>query len=496
MKAKAAILIIVYLISQNIAFAKKADAPKRFVVQAKQNGLKRVFDTKYKRMRYHKDQIIVKFKAKTPASTITRFALQKNLILVSQINPNTYVFKAPAPTTDEQEEEGINALVDYAVEDEASTTDESNKDVDFIDIDEYKDISTHAGAGKKKTSVSLFGDQWYLKGATGGQTTEAPGGINADKAWAYTKGKGVKVAVIDTGFDLGHPDINYAGTGYDVIDDKASAEAPSNSSENHATSVAGIIAAKDNQSGTLGVAPEAQIVPIRLLTSDNRVSVSQIIAAHYKAVELGAQIINNSWGSFDPNLVEGSKLNLTEAEEELYNYLATTANNGKGVLVIFASGNSGKSNFDNSPEARFETNLAVGATDINNTKTSYSVYGSELDLVAPGGDSAFPITTTDRRDRKIQIGSKLRRYVLGYSKGDYATNFKGTSAAAPVVAGVAALVLAANPDLTSNQLKEILYTSARKDLNPTYQFDASGKNNEIGHGIVDAELAVETALKN
>jgi subtilisin family serine protease len=237
--------------------------------------------------------------------------------------------------------------------------------------------------------------------------------------------------------------------------------------------------------GVVGVAPEAQIIPIRLLSDGGGGNVSSIIIAHQKAVELGAQIINNSWGSI------GSE-DLTQLEKDLYKEIYEEANGGKGVLIVFASGNSRASNLDYAPEARDPSTLAVGATDSSDKRAGYSNYGPGLDLVAPGGDTTKGILTTDRTDIKISKNGKSKLQILGYAKGDTTNTFTGTSAAAPVVAGVAALVLSANPNLTARQVREILNRSAKKL--DSYQFDANGINAELGHGRVDAKAAVDLAL--
>jgi subtilisin family serine protease len=231
-------------------------------------------------------------------------------------------------------------------------------------------------------------------------------------------------------------------------------------------------------------------VPIRLIPDDGYVSVSDIIMAHRKAMELDVDIINNSWTSYDPSLPKGQQFELSDIEIELYRELYEEANEGKGILVIFASGNSGSSDFRNSPEARSPYTLAVGATDSSDKRSSFSTYGSELDLVAPGGGDNEGIYTTDRVDIQIRNGDIKKRVVLGYAKGNTNSDFKGTSAAAPVVAGAAALVWAVNPELTATEVRQILVRTAQRL--PDYEF-VYGKNAELGYGRVDARAAVSLA---
>lgn len=493
-KVKFKFLVIISLSLLLIGLRAEAINKKRFKVIADNSPslakakLKKVFDTKLNRERYFKNKLLVKFKAGTSQEAIQEYMAINNLVIIKKLSKRIYSCKLNRENIQEEE---VLDLVDKEIQ---------TAEIEDLDLDEYKQITTDAVKNRyvknysksysKKLLVEL---QWYL-GSGVNQAASSPVDINVEGAWQVTKGQGIKVAVIDTGFDLTHPDINFAHDSYDVIGQKDNAQAPDYSKENHGTAVAGIIAARENPYGVVGVAPEAEIIPIRLITEDGFVSVSDIVEAHQKALELGATIINNSWGSYDPSVPDGESINLTRAEEDLYRELAEEANNGKGVVVVFASGNSGEANFNRVPEARNPYNFAVGAVDSSGKKASYSIYGNELDLVAPGGDSSRGIVTTDRRDVKVKDlrKKKAKIYILGYERGDYVSNFKGTSASAPIVSGVAALVWAANPNLTAAQVKAILQNSATRNISG-YNFN-NGICVELGAGIVNASAAVEQAL--
>lgn len=459
----------------------------------KKAKLNRVLDKKTKRSRYFKDQLIVKFKKGTNKSKIEKFAMRRDLEIVDQLGKHAYVFRSKKGL-----ERGTEMLALLNDKDANIKKYDEDESIEAMDIDEVREVAIEVQGPRPvkriKTSATevYMNDQWYIDN-DGVNGLKRDADVNAKEAWELTKGAGVLVAVIDTGFDLAHPDINYYGSGFDVINNKNDASAPLSSEEKHGTAVAGIIAGKDNGYGVTGVAPAAQVIPIRLIADDGQVSISQIIAAHYKAVELGAKIINNSWGSYDPTLPTGSMLELSDLEKEMYEDIALNSHDGKGTLVIFASGNSGASNFYNAPEARLPYTFAVGATDSTDQRVSYSVYGTELDVVAPGG-GAQGIYTTDRGDVKIKGKNKVRKYVMGYEKGDYTGTFRGTSAAAPVVAGVAALVWSINPDLSAEEVKTIIKNSANKSIHARYQFNDEGWNREVGYGRVDALKAVEAAL--
>lgn len=496
------IWVVFAFIGINLSAAEAAKTNKRFDLvknsttsaDSSNKNFKQVYDKKLKRKRSFKNKIIVRFKAQTTDVSIQEYFQKNNLIPVKKLSKRSYSCKF-AQT--EISEEDLIAFVDAGADmSEIGTSDFNLVDLDIDEVRELKIDSANQAPKKSVANKTLTPSQWYLKGSIS-DSSNTEFDINVDQAWNHTKGAGIKVAVIDTGFDLKHNDINYYNQGYDVVENIASAQAPERSKENHGTAVAGIIAAKDNEFGVVGVAPEAQIIPIRLIAEDGEVYVSDIIDAHHKAIEYGATIINNSWGSYDPTTPDGYVSELTELENQLYQELAEEANNGKGVVVIFAAGNSGEGNFNRAPEARDDSNFAVGAIDSLGKRASYSVYGGELDVVAPGGDIYKAIVTTDRRDIKIKNlkTNKAKLYILGYDRGDYAMNFKGTSASAPVVAGIAALVWAANPNLKASEVKQIIKDSARRDFNPNYSFSGSGYNQELGYGLVDAGAAVEQALQ-
>ncbi len=449
------------------------------------SDLNRVYDKKLKRIRYFKDQVIVKFKANSQVAVMKRYMLLNNLQPIARLGKRSYACKLISNTDTDIVDKLLVTKGVPELDDEITS-----ELVEDLDIDEYRELKFEGGQLRnpvvkvKRQDKNLVGLEWHLQN-DGLNGLKENADINTQEAWIVSRGAGIKVAVIDTGFDLDHPDINYDGIGFDALRNKAGAYAPLKSIERHGTAVAGIIAAKDDGLGVVGVAPEAKIIPIRLLSDGPGGNVSSIILAHQKAVELGAQIINNSWGST-------ASTDLSQMEIDLYKELYEQANNGKGVLVVFASGNSGASNLGYAPEARDPSTVAVGATNSSDLRSGYSNYGSGLDLVAPGGDSSRGIVTTDRTDVKVRQGDKMKLRILGYAQGDTTETFSGTSAAAPVVSGVAALVWAANPNLTAKQVRAILNNSAKKL--DSYAFDADGLNPELGHGRVDAKAAVDMAL--
>ncbi len=490
------ILLLATILLANPVFAKNSKSDKKSFTVTKRT-LKRknkqyiqVFDHKLNRKRVLKDSVIIKFKNNASKEDINSYLSENDLEFKRNITKDIMVCKGKQKT----------GFVKYI----RKINNKNNDIVELIDINEVKKVRSSAIKDRRfKWRRKSAKKQWHLFN-DGYNGLVAGADINVLEAWEHTKGLGVKVAVVDTGFDLGHSDINFSTEGFNAlafdpdtnpdfsaIASLADANAPRNSEENHGTAVAGIIGAKDNGKGVVGVAPESEIIPVRMINDDGEVTLEQIVMAIKQAEALGAKIINNSWGSYDPSLGPNDTLEISEMESEIYKEIATNGNNGKGVLIVFASGNSGKRNFNGSPEARSEYTIAVGATDSTDNLARYSVSGKELDFVAPGGGYKS-IVTTDRRDLRIKRNGKRRRLKKGYNKGKVA-KMRGTSAAAPVVSGVAALVWSINPELSASEVKDILKSTTYKNPSNNYFFKA-GKSYQLGYGRVDAGKAVKAAL--
>lgn len=267
-------------------------------------------------------------------------------------------------------------------------------------------------------------------------------------------GSGVTIAVIDTGVDLDHPDLDAnIVTGTDILNN----DSDPNDDNGHGTHVAGIIAAeKNNDAGIVGVAPSAKIMPIKVLGSDGAGDYADIIAGIDYAVSHSAHVINLSLGAMNAGLV------LKDMQDALND--AETA----GVTVVAAAGNNA-STVPFAP-ALFENVVAVGAVqetttannpDANyNTRRSYFSNFGKIAVVAPG--TAIQSTWIDGQ--------------TAYSDG--------TSTAAPFVAGVAALLKGKNSQLTPTKIRSIMERTAQ-DLG------TSGKDEFFGSGLVDADAALD-----
>jgi thermitase len=273
---------------------------------------------------------------------------------------------------------------------------------------------------------------WWRRGT-------ADADIDAPQAWAVSRGAGMTVAVADTGLDPGHPDL--AGRvvpGYDFVDD----DGDPLDGHGHGTHVAGTIAAGENGAGVIGVAPQALVMPLRVLDGNGGGNSADVAAAFAYAADRGVRVVNASLGSSYPSLVERRAIH-----------------DHPGTLFVVAAGNGGEDGIgdDNDgatheyPCSHDEPNLiCVGATDSDDARAQFSNYGATtVDLFAPGQD----IVSSWARGRATVLGQY-------FGTGDGYEIMQGTSMASPHVAGAAALAAAVQPGWSGAQLKSALMAGA------------------------------------
>jgi len=312
--------------------------------------------------------------------------------------------------------------------------------------------------------------------------------IDAEQAWATSTGSGAVVAVIDTGIDLTHPDLAenlLSAPDADFVSDRDCSKNRTCGPEDengHGTHVAGIIAAvTNNGTGVAGVAPDAKLLPVRVLDEEGN-GTGDIVAGIRYAADRGADVINMSLG-YTSGL--GEALEQFGALDDIYEAIEYAWD--RGSLVVVAAGN------DTAPicaePASAKNVICVGATDSRDLISSYSNFDAtsfDSYLVAPGGDggSGFsfgPSSPTGSLCRGDILSTYLR------SEKSWCVNeagyeaAAGTSMAAPHVSGVAALLAA--QDLTNEQIAECLLRTAQ-DLG------VAGRDPVYGHGRVDALAAV------
>lgn len=274
-----------------------------------------------------------------------------------------------------------------------------------------------------------LGSEWHI------------GKIGASSAWDVSLGSNTTIAVLDTGVDATHPDLassivpgwnfyaNTADTG-DVY--------------NHGTAVAGAAAASINNAiGVAGVAGKAQIMPIKVSDDTGTGSWSAMAQGLTYAADKGVRVANISY-------MVGGVASVQSAAQYMKN---------KNGLVFVSAGNTGAE----VTYAATSTLVPVAATDSADARSSFSTYGAYVALAAPG------------------------QGIYTLSKGGGYQSASGTSFSSPVAAGVAALVMAANPQLSSSQVESILYSTA-------LDLGAAGRDPYFGWGRVNANAAVQAAL--
>jgi type VII secretion-associated serine protease mycosin len=278
--------------------------------------------------------------------------------------------------------------------------------------------------------------------------------INASEIWTLTTGKGVTVAVIDSGSGP-NPDLNQnLIAGRAIVRGRISEPSTDVDPVGHGTHVAGIIAGqRDNAIGISGIAPDAKILPIRILDSRGDGSEVDLAQAIRFAVDQGARVINLSLGGAVQT--GGLQIALEYAAE-------------KDVLVVAAAGNGGPSAGTTYPAGN-DLAIAVTAVDQTLNAPSFNQRGAYIDISAPG----INICSTVRLDAIVDIS----RRCAGANE-PYVT-MSGTSMATAHVSGVAALIFAARPDFSALQVREVMIATT-KDIG------AAGRDEVFGAGLIDA----------
>lgn len=265
--------------------------------------------------------------------------------------------------------------------------------------------------------------------------------IGADKVWDVSSGSGLTVAIVDTGIQLDHPDLQAnVVEGYDFVNERESAM----DDHGHGTHVAGIVAAVQNQIGTIGASHGARLMPVKVLNSTGSGYVSDVAKGIHWATDNGAQIINLSLGT----TVD------TDVLRRAVNYASS-----RGVLLVGAAGNNAGSPC-NYPGA-YSAVICVVATDSGNKLASFSNVGGELAAPGVSNYSTF-------------INSTYRF-------------LSGTSMASPHVAGSLAVIAEACPDCSASELRNTLRETA-------IDLGEEGYDIIFGYGLVDLVTAIEVLV--
>lgn len=339
----------------------------------------------------------------------------------------------------------------------------------------------------------LYSDQYYLENSItkGG----VPVDINVEKAWHLTKGSGIRVAIVGTGVEGSHPELSSQKAGgacaagwdealddvttsgdawepYGVYDDGM---ASGDYFDEHETAVAGILVAQHDGDGTVGVAPDAEILSARITLF------SGFIAATPAEV---ADALEWAWDFCDADIVNGSFHGSapSTAITSTINDGAANGRSGAGTVFVFSAGNG--SNRDASSidsvayPASLSASIAVGAIDDSGSVANYSP--EYPDIVAPSGHYLGSCNTPAVYTTGLE-GSEAGFGCNDLGDGDYLSSFSGTSSSAPEVAGAAALLLADDGSLTLSEVKSALYDNA----------DDWGAQDTFGHGKLNITAALD-----
>jgi thermitase len=382
-------------------------------------------------------EVLVKFKPSTSALMKASALVSLETRSVARIpRLDVYVIRIDGPAT-------IDATLDAF---------RRNPDVEYAE----PNVICRASVTPNDT---LFRYQYALSntGQVIGQVPGSPQGkpsadIKAPQAWEETKGLStVVIGIVDTGVDLNHFDLQtkIKASGRDFINDDLDAS----DDHGHGTMVAGIAAAAtNNNEGVAGVAWNAMILPVKVLDASGNGPTDKVAQGIIWAVDNGATVINLSLGSELPSLT------LLAAVKYAYD---------KGVFVAAAAGNSNTA--VDYPAAYHPYCFTVAATDFNDLRASWSNFGPEVDVAAPGERvlAPYPMALTP---------PGFIPYIYG----------QGTSMAAPHVAGLAALLKGAKPWLTPAQIQSIIRYSSDDVNASTY----AGRDDFLGYGRINMEKAL------
>ena len=448
---------------------------------------------------YLTDQITVQFKPEVSDDDIERLVGELGLILVKEVRgvPRAYVFRVGA----EAKENPIKVANRLAASDKVLTS-EPNLAV--------------ASKSLYTPTDTLFPEQWHLFN-TGGPQVSTAAHIDAMHAWDLTRGeRAVIVAVADDSCDTRHTDFqgtgkivaprDFAGQDFDPL--------PELEDDNHGTACCGVAVAEETGTGVVGVAPGCALMPIR---TSGFIDDSSIEDMCDWVVDHGAAVLSCSWSA------AARSFSLTLRMSAALNRAATVGRGGKGCVLVFAAGNENRpvngsvnetgwpNNQPNGPTqwrngfAAHPDVIAVAASSSMATKSAYSNWGAEISVCAPSNNvrpQTYPRVPVPVTGRGIVTTDRVGP--SGYSSSDYTHDFGGTSSACPTVAGVAGLVISANPMLTAREVRQVLEATADKIIdnaadpqlgNQFGTYNTQGHSRWFGYGRVNAFQAVTEARR-
>ena len=421
------------------------------------------------------DEITVRFKSDTSQEAIAELN-EDNGVEIAKKNrfvPNQYLLRVKNP------QETLNLANKY-------------QESDLTEFAEPNFVSEF-----KKASLpndELLNEQWHLRnlGQGGGLVGED---VEAEGAWEFTQGSpDITIAIIDDGVDIEHPDLQANiwnnpnpgepdVNGWNFYNDNSNPRPQKftppyhrlEGNDSHGTPCAGVAAAVgDNTEGVTGIAYRCKILPVKIFMADDLVPFN-VLADAIRYAGGKADVLSNSWGTPRSSDVE-----------QAIKDVVLTGRGGKGCPVFVATGN-GFSSTIGFP-ARVPEAIAVGASTNQGRRSDYSNYGEGIDFVAPSNGGTKGIFTTD-----VSIsgrGFNVGNVNSGDAEGLYTNSFGGTSSATPLAAGIAALMLSLNPDLTWQEVRKYMGETADK-IDQGQGNYVNGYSLKYGFGRVNARKALK-----
>jgi subtilisin family serine protease len=369
-------------------------------------------------------------------------------------------------------------------------------------------------------SDPYFPRQWHLNAKDGPQLL-AQASVDATSAWDATRGeRSIVVAVIDDGFDLGHPDFQGQGkvvSPRDYVDGDANPFPETSKGDYHGTACAGVAIAEMNGRGVVGVAGGCAFMPVRFpLAADD-----DLLMQIFEEVGQQADVISCSWGP--PPVFSPLSTLVADTISQL---VSSGGRRGKGCVICFAAANFNAPINDPGNSGGFvwldygtgmlrrtvgpilngfaahPGIIAVAASTSLNTHAAYSNWGAEVSVCSPS-DNWHPLDRQQFVPGRGIWTTDNEAFGKGFTPHSrYTGNFGGTSSATPLAAGIAALCLSANPDLMAAEVRDILENTADKIIDSNAdvisganrgQYSAKGRCDWFGFGKVNAAKAVEEA---
>jgi subtilisin family serine protease len=430
------------------------------------------------------ENLFIKFTDTTEPDECRTIIREAGLTLKKEVSyaPNAFVVAAPEGTGEQVFEIALSLL--------------NRDDVEYC----------HPEVVRKRSLRAISSRQWHLKSTiVNGITISAS--ANVEAAHQITKGEGITIAIIDDGVDIDHGEFSSSWKLVAPRDATRNSNDPRPkddvfSTDDHGTACAGVACA-DGSYEASGVAPQAKLMPIRMVSG---LRSQQEAEAFVWAADNGADVISCSWGPEDGPWYDlndprhNRKVFLPASTKLAIDYATTQGRGGKGCVVLFAAGN-GNESVDNDGYASYERVIAVAACNDQGKRSVYSDYGNAIWCAFPSGDFGYvpfshpePLTTGIwTTDRTGNLGYNKGALVNGDAIGNYTNSFGGTSSSCPGAAGVAALVLAINPNLRWQEVKDLFKRSCDKIDPAGGQYDGNGWSKYYGYGRLNALTAVTLA---